>query len=117
MVTAAAQTPAAAVSPLPANPYPSSSLGLSVGWGAPYGLGIDFSRMVGRQADIGLGVGLGLGGKVGVGARYYFRPAAVVQPYVGLNLVLSQESFLNKKADWTLLLDGKTNHTICPVVD
>ena len=31
-------------------------------------------------------------------------------------LVLSQESFSNKKADWSLLSDGKTNYTICPVV-
>jgi len=27
-------------------------------------------------------------------------------------LVLSQESFLNKNADWSLPLDGKTNHSI-----
>jgi len=31
-------------------------------------------------------------------------------------VVLSQGNSLNKSADWSLPLDGKTNHTICPVV-
>ena len=55
---ALAQNPASSTSPTsppvsaePANPYPAASLGLSLGWGAPYGFGLDYSHLLGKRAD------------------------------------------------------------------
>ena len=90
-----AQTPAPAPqAPLPASAptptYPRTSLGLSLGWGAPYGWGLDFSYLVMPQLDISLGAGATITGtKLGVGARYYFAPTRQVSPFVGANLVRS----------------------------
>ena len=44
------------------------------------------------------------------------QQARLVWVLVYLLLVLSQGSFSNKNLEWSLPLDGKTNHTIRPVV-
>ncbi|GAA4354304.1 hypothetical protein GCM10023185_15960 [Hymenobacter saemangeumensis] len=72
--------------PAPERHYPKSSIGLNVGWGAPYGFGADFSYMVTPNLDLNAGLGLGVGFKAGVGTRYYFMPQRKLSPFVGLNL-------------------------------
>ncbi|OON68767.1 hypothetical protein B0919_11305 [Hymenobacter sp. CRA2] len=69
--------------------YPLNTLGLGFGWGAPYGLGLEYARMVSPNVDINAGLGIGIGGKIGVGVRYYFRPDARVSGFVGANLARS----------------------------
>jgi hypothetical protein len=66
--------------------YPSTSLGLTAGWGAPYGWSVDVSQMIMPNLDVNAGVGLGIGWKIGVGARYYFTPQKRVSPFVGVNI-------------------------------
>ncbi|TGE11522.1 transposase [Hymenobacter elongatus] len=44
------------------------------------------------------------------------RALTIVDNFSRQCLVLSQGSFSNKKADWSLLLNGKTTHSIRPVV-
>ncbi|OWP63243.1 hypothetical protein CDA63_10335 [Hymenobacter amundsenii] len=72
-----------------ADPFPHyrSSLGLEMGWGAPYGLGVIYAYNVSPAFDVNVGAGIGVGAKIGVGARYYFRPDHAFTPYVGVNLV------------------------------
>ncbi|GAA4824987.1 hypothetical protein [Algivirga pacifica] len=65
---------------------PSSSrrhgLGFSGGWGAPYGLGFLYNYSFNQKWDAHIGTGLTLsGGRVGAGARYYFKPKH--SPYLG----------------------------------
>ena len=67
--------------------YPQSSIGLALGWGAPYGWGADYSYMVTPNLDINAGLGLGIGFKMGLGTRYYFAPQRKVSPFIGANLV------------------------------
>lgn len=70
--------------------YPANAIGLELGWGGPYGgLGAHYARMVSRHVDVNAGLGIGLGGKIGAGARYYFRPDAQVSGYLGANLARS----------------------------
>ena len=66
--------------------YPRTSLGLTAGWGAPYGWGIDISQMLMPNLDVNVGAGLGVGWKIGVGARYYFAPQRRVSPFAGVNI-------------------------------
>jgi CubicO group peptidase (beta-lactamase class C family) len=95
--TASAQTtpataPAAVPSPAPlvTSRYPATALGLAIGWGAPYGWGLELSHMVTPKLDVNAGVGITItGGKVGVGTRYYFNPERKVSAFVGGNLVRS----------------------------
>ncbi|MDB5234332.1 MAG: hypothetical protein JWR44_1325 [Hymenobacter sp.] len=88
-VQAQAVAPAAAPA-APESRYPQSSIGLSLGYGAPYGWGVDFSTMVMPKLDVNAGVGFSLtGAKVGVGTRYYFSPERKVSAFVGGNLVHS----------------------------
>jgi hypothetical protein len=85
---APASVPSAA--PVVANRYPTTALGLAIGWGAPYGWGIELSRMLTSRLDVNAGVGITItGGKVGVGTRYYFNPERKVSAFVGGNLVRS----------------------------
>ena len=90
---APAYTPAPAVARAPLTTprrYPKSSLALVVGWGAPYGWGLEFSEMVTANLDINVGAGLSVtGGKLGIGTRYYFAPERKVSGWVGGNLVRS----------------------------
>ncbi|WP_019947962.1 hypothetical protein [Hymenobacter aerophilus] len=74
----------------PVSDYRRSALGITLGWGAPYGWGIDYAYMVSPQVDVNAGFGLGLsGGKLGIGSRVYLAPERKVSPYFGANLVLS----------------------------
>ena len=69
------------------NLYPTSSLGIDLGWGGPYGgLGFSYAYLIGQKFDINAGVGLGVGGKIGVGARYFLTPTRRLSPYFGFNL-------------------------------
>ena len=80
-----------AAQPVPtasARSYPPSSLTFSLGWGAPYAFGLEFSHMMTPNLDLNAGVGIGVtGGKIGVGTRYYFSPQRKISPFVGANLV------------------------------
>lgn len=70
--------------------YPPVSLGLSLGWGSPYGAGVDISYLVLPQLDVNAGVGFSITGtKIGVGTRFYFSPEHKISPFVGANLVHS----------------------------
>ncbi len=91
VASAQAQAPTAAPAPMAtASRYPHSALGLTLGYGAPYGWGVDFSMMVQPNLDINAGLGASItGGKLGVGTRYYFSPQRKVSPFVGGNLVYS----------------------------
>lgn len=87
---APAEAPVAAAVVGPVSRYPHSSFGLSLGYGAPYGWGIDFSQMILPKMDVNIGLGFSItGAKVGVGTRYYFSPEHKVSPFVGGNLVYS----------------------------
>ncbi|SMB90758.1 hypothetical protein SAMN00120144_0572 [Hymenobacter roseosalivarius DSM 11622] len=67
--------------------YRTSSLGIDLGWGGPYGgLGFYYARMIGAGTDVNAGVGLGMGGKIGVGVRHFLSPAKSLSPYFGANL-------------------------------
>ncbi|MDO7874805.1 hypothetical protein Q5H93_08695 [Hymenobacter sp. ASUV-10] len=66
--------------------YPRTSLGLTAGWGAPYGWGLDFSQLLLPNLDVTAGAGLGVGWKIGVGTRFYFAPQRRVSPFVGANV-------------------------------
>lgn len=93
VASAQAQAPTAAPAPMkmaPTSRYPRAAVGLSLGYGAPYGWGVDFSFMAQRKLDVNVGLGVSItGGKVGVGTRYYFAPERKVSPFVGGNLVYS----------------------------
>lgn len=87
---APAAAPALEPNPVAASRYPSTALGLGIGWGAPYGWGIELSHMVTPKLDVNAGVGFTItGGKFGVGTRYYFSPERKVSAFVGGNLVHS----------------------------
>lgn len=92
-LSAQAQTASPAAFPAPATTtsrYPTASLGLALGYGAPYGWGVDFSVMVLPKLDVNVGLGASItGGKIGVGSRYYFSPERKLSPFVGANLVYS----------------------------
>ncbi|MCC2548167.1 hypothetical protein LJY25_17085 [Hymenobacter sp. BT175] len=81
--------PTAPVQTGPATVYPTMSLGLNSGWGAPYGWGLDLSYFVLPNLDVTGGAGIGVGTKIGIGARYYLAPAKRVSPFLGANLVRS----------------------------
>ncbi|WP_460500203.1 hypothetical protein, partial [Hymenobacter agri] len=83
---------AAASQALPevASRYPATTLGLGLGWGAPYGWGIELSHMVTTRLDVNGGLGFTItGGKFGIGTRYFFHPERKVSAFVGGNLVYS----------------------------
>ena len=74
----------------PARHYPRTSLGLTFGWGAPYGWGLDVSHLIGRRLDLNAGIGVSTTGlKAGIGATYYLAPEHRVSPFFGANLVRS----------------------------
>lgn len=73
--------------------YPRTSLGLTAGWGAPYGWGVDVSQMLMPNLDVNVGAGLGVGWKIGIGTRYYFTPQKRVSPFAGVNI--SRTSSIN----------------------
>ena len=76
--------------PAPARHYPSTSLGLTLGWGAPYGWGLDVSHLLTRRLDLNAGVGASITGtKIGLGTTYYLAPEHQVSPFFGANLVHS----------------------------
>ena len=76
--------------PAPARHYPRTSLGLTLGWGAPYGWGLDVSHLISRRLDLNAGVGASITGtKIGVGTTYYLAPEHRVSPFFGANLVHS----------------------------
>ncbi|MDF7810343.1 hypothetical protein [Hymenobacter sp. YC55] len=67
--------------------YRTSTLGIDLGWGGPYGgLGVNYAHLVGPSTDVNVGVGLGFGGKIGIGLRQYLSPRRPLSPYLGLNL-------------------------------
>ena len=87
LAAASAQAQSLATPTAPVREYPQSSIGLTLGWGAPYGWSVDYSHMLKPNLDVNVGVGIGVGLKIGVGTRYYFAPQRKVSPFVGANLV------------------------------
>ncbi|KUG09651.1 hypothetical protein [Solirubrum puertoriconensis] len=82
--------------------YRPSSLGMSLGWGAPYGWGFEYSQLVSPNLEVNGGLGVGLGGKIGVGVRYYIEPTKRVSPFFGANLARS-----GRFANVTLAIDDE----------
>lgn len=81
------QYPAPAAQPSPESRYRTSSLGIDLGWGGPYGgLGFYYAHLLGPGTDINAGFGIGVGGKLGIGVRHFFSPAKALSPYIGANL-------------------------------
>lgn len=69
---------------------PPLTLGLSLGWGAPYAAGVEVAYRVRPAVDANVGVGLGSSGaKIGVGARVYVPGRSRNRLFVGSNLVYS----------------------------
>ena len=90
LTVASAQAQNSTAPAAPASRYPHAAVGLALGYGAPYGWGVDFSLMVQPNLDINAGLGATIsGGKIGVGTRYYFTPERKVSAFVGGNLVYS----------------------------
>jgi len=59
-------------------------LGLTSGWKAPHGTGIDFSLTINELVDINLGAGISISGtKIGVGARLYPLREKDFSPMIG----------------------------------
>ncbi|UOQ67353.1 hypothetical protein [Hymenobacter volaticus] len=70
--------------------YRTSTLGIDLGWGGPYGgLGVSYAHLVGPSTDVNVGLGVGLGGKIGVGVRHFLSSHRPLSPYLGLNLARS----------------------------
>jgi len=64
-----------------------SAIGLSGGWGAPYGFGIQYSYSPTQKIDLTLGGGLSLSGfRGGFGLRYLFKTGQTT-PFLGMNFV------------------------------
>lgn len=81
------QYPTLGAQPMRESLYRTSSLGIDLGWGGPYGgLGFYYAHLIGPGTDINAGFGIGVGGKLGVGVRHFFSPAKSLSPYVGANL-------------------------------
>lgn len=81
------QYPTPEAQPTHSSLYRTSSLGIDLGWGGPYGgLGFYYAHLLGAGTDINAGFGLGVGGKLGVGVRHFFRPQKAFSPYIGANL-------------------------------
>ncbi|MBW3129092.1 MULTISPECIES: hypothetical protein [Hymenobacter] len=92
------QLPIAPEAQLPAKPqeyalestYRTSSLSVVLGWGTPYGWGLEYSHLLQPNWDVNVGLGVGIsGGKIGVGTRYYLSPERKFSPFFGANLVRS----------------------------
>lgn len=112
-IYAGQQVPAASPS---LSRYRTSSLGIDLGWGGPYGgIGFYYAHMIGAGTDVNAGIGLGVGGKIGVGVRHFFSPVKAVSPYVGANLSRS-----GKIDQFTLTIDEgmptqeSTAYTLAP---
>jgi len=68
------------------------SFGLTAGLQSPYGIGGEFSYMLGKNMDANIGIGFGFEGlKMGLGARLFFGDAEF-SPYLGFNLIQSTGS-------------------------
>lgn len=76
--------------PAPARLGPSTSLGLTLGWGAPYGWSLDVRHFITRRLELNAGAGASTTGlKVGIGATYYLAPTHRVSPFFGAALAHS----------------------------
>ena len=66
---------------------PKHGIGYSVGWGAPYGYGVEYSYLLSEHFDINVGVGISLSGlRTGVGTRFYFNKEGS-SPFLATNYV------------------------------
>ena len=62
------------------------SAGLTAGWGAPYGTGVEFNYLILNRVDINAGMGINLSGlKIGVGSRLFFTVKRKFNPFIGIN--------------------------------
>jgi hypothetical protein len=69
---------------------PPLTLGLSLGWGAPYGWGAEVAYRFLPALDANAGIGLGSSGaKIGAGARAYLPSRGRNHLFAGTNLVYS----------------------------
>ncbi|HEX8348607.1 MAG TPA: hypothetical protein VF598_01475 [Hymenobacter sp.] len=69
---------------------PPLTLGLSLGWGAPYAMGVEMAYRFRPALDGNVGVGLGSSGaKIGAGFRAFVPSRSRSQLFVGTNLVYS----------------------------
>ena len=81
---------------------PPLTAGLSLGWGAPYGGGVEVAYRFRPSLDGNIGVGIGSSGaKLGGGVRYYVPSRTRNQLFVGTNLVYSYADI-----DLDLEMDG-----------
>jgi hypothetical protein len=65
-------------------------VGLTMGWGAAYGNGIEVSYLRTEKMDVNGGIGLNLSGlKAGLGVRYFLSGEKRTSPFVGGGLVRS----------------------------
>jgi|GEM_PF-3085940 len=123
--SAQAQTPAPGATPAVTSPastpaarhYPPLTLGITLGYGAPYGWGVDVSGLVAPKLDVGLGVGFSItGGKIGLGTRYYFSPERKVSPFAGANFVhnsgLNHVTFTNNGSSTGSSYNRPSNETV-----
>lgn len=110
-------------SPLPAarvlpkvSLYHTSSLGLDLGWGGPYGaLGFSYARLINPNTDVNVGVGLGLGAKIGGGVRYFLHPDRLCTSYFGLSVSRTTRfSEMNLSFDEGTPTEEKVGYSIEP---
>jgi len=65
-------------------------LGAGIGWGAPYGTGIEGSYYLSSSTSLTSGIGLSIIGlNSGVGMKYFINPLEMFSPFVGANLTHS----------------------------
>jgi len=68
------------------------SLGFTAGMQSPYGVGAEFSYVLGKNIDLNAGIGFGFAGfKMGFGARLFLADKEF-SPYIGFNLIQSTGS-------------------------
>jgi len=69
---------------------PPLTLGISLGWGAPYATGLEMAYRFQPTLDANVGLGLGTSGaKLGAGVRFYVPSRTRNQLFLGTNLIYS----------------------------
>ena len=96
--------------------YRTSSLGIDLGWGGPYGgLGVNYAHLIGAATDFNVGMGIGVGGKIGFGVRQYLSPTKSLSPYLGVNVSRTGRiNDVNLTLDEDLPTEEKVNYNMAP---
>ena len=62
-------------------------LGISAGWGAPYGFGVEYSYLLSPNIDMNVGAGFSFSGlRTGLGTRFHFIKSGS-SPFIGANFI------------------------------